>query len=88
MAKVEIKPAVIRTVVKVVEEEQVVLILSLDEARALRALTGSVIGPPQDSIRQHTDNVLDALRAAGVKDGGDRWYKSVTSKPCVEGFAT
>lgn len=52
-----------REVTTTVEEEVVVLTLSLPEARALYAVSGAIVGPSKDDSqpRKHTDAIWDTL---------------------------
>lgn len=47
---------------------EVVLTLTLEEAKTLRALTGGVGGSKDNSPRKHTDAIWGALCSQGISD--------------------
>jgi hypothetical protein len=52
---------------KIVDNRRVILDLSMNEAIALRTLTGAVMGCPCTTIRKHIHTVGTALSGAGIK---------------------
>lgn len=60
MAKATLTEEIVRT-------ETVTLVLSMDEAKAVAAILGSVGGSPTDTPRKHTQSALVALENAGVE---------------------
>jgi hypothetical protein len=52
---------------KIVDNRRVILDLSMNEAIAIRTLTGSVMGCPCTTIRKHIHTVGAALATAGIK---------------------
>ena len=63
MAKAELKNKIVKKMVEVMVNEpaNVVLTLTLQEACALRVLTGSVGGCSNGTIREFTDGIFNSL---------------------------
>lgn len=62
MAKAETKNKTVKKMVEVeVDEPVVVLTLTMQEACALRLLTGCVGGTPDGTIREFTDGIFNSL---------------------------
>lgn len=62
MAKVEHRPEDVQVTRKVIREEEFVLTLSADEAKALSAVLNSVGGSPITTWRKYTNSIRAALK--------------------------
>lgn len=63
MAKAEVNKTIIKKMIEVEEDvkSEVVLTLTMQEACALRVLTGSISGVPNGTIREYTDRIFNTL---------------------------
>lgn len=68
--RVETRTEKVPATYKTVEEKQISLVLSPEEANALKGLLDHVGGSPTRSRRGLTDGIYDALSAVGVHDLG------------------